>query len=391
MPKLAKNIDCCGCAACFNACKMQAISMVANEAGFLYPKIITDKCVECHMCEKACPAIKCDDFFINYKPRAFIGQHRDDNVRKQSTSGGIFTAIAEVIIGKGGVVFGASMDEEFVVKHTFVETINDLSKFRNSKYVQSKIGDSFKKCEEFLKNDRWVCFSGTPCQIHGLKRFLVEDYNKLITVDIVCHSVPSPYIFEKYIELQKSKYPNINKLVFRDKSWGYSYSTMAIYENEKCLYRSGSESDLWFRSFLPGLCDRENCYNCRYQTWPRIADITIWDCFAVGKIDKDFDDNKGTTSIMTWTPKGTMIIKEFSNLAKTKEVSPDLFKNKILREKNKKVSVDREHLYKDASMMTPEEFFNKYRPVTFKVKFKHIAKRLLYITGLYSFVKNIMN
>ena len=111
----------------------------------------------------------------------------------------------------------------------------------------------------------------------------------------------------------------------------------------------------------------------------------------MGKIDKDFDDNKGTTSIMTWTPKGTMIIKEFSNLAKTKEVSPDLFKNKILREKNKKVSVDREQLYKDASMMTPEEFFNKYRPVTFKVKFKHIAKRLLYITGLYSFVKNIMN
>ena len=147
------------------------------------------------MCEKACPAIKCDDFFINYKPRAFIGQHRDDNVRKQSTSGGIFTAIAEVIIGKGGVVFGASMDEEFVVKHTFVETINDLSKFRNSKYVQSKIGDSFKKCEEFLKNDRWVCFSGTPCQIHGLKRFLVEDYNKLITVDIVCHSGSTSYVW----------------------------------------------------------------------------------------------------------------------------------------------------------------------------------------------------
>ena len=390
MPKLADRSTCCGCAACYSICNRNAIFMREDKTGFLFPEIDERKCIECKLCEKACPALEnLRRKSQQYSPRAFVGQHKNDAIRKESTSGGIFTAIAETIIDLNGIVFGAAMTNDFKVIHKYVQNKNELKAFRNSKYVQSEIGECYRICRQFLDEGRWVCFSGTPCQIQGLQKYLHQNYDKLITVDLVCHSVPSPLIFQKYISYQREKYSNFDEIVFRDKGWGYSYSTMALYKNKKCIYRNGSESDLWFRSFLPGLCDRESCYKCSYQEWPRISDITIWDCFTIGKINKEFDDNKGTTSIMVWSIKGEAIIEQLKKNIKIYEVPPKLFEHKVNREHEKKLNINREQLYIDAKEMPPDQFFMKYRPITTGVKIKKLIKKFLYTTRLYNLVKEV--
>jgi len=390
MPRLAKKNECCGCAACYSICEFAAIEIKPDETGFLYPIINTEKCKNCNMCERSCPVISPlkTKNEVNSYTKAFIIQHKNEYVRKQSTSGGAFSAIAEAIISLGGVVFGASMEEGFIVKHTYSETLDNLSKFRNSKYVQSEIGESYKQCKEFLLEGRWACFSGTPCQINGLLKYLNKKYDRLITIDIVCHSVPSPLIFRKYMELQQKKYPNAERIVFRDKELGYSYSTMAIYDkNSVCLYRRGSESDLWFRSFLPGLCDRENCYCCTFQEYPRISDITIWDCFAVKDIHPEYDDNLGTTSAISWSKKGFDLIVKNDSI-RIKEVPINLFIQKIKREHNIKLDINRKEMYIDARLLSADQFFKKYRNESIIIKLRRISRELLFKSGFYNFVKS---
>ena len=197
MPELAKNDLCCGCAACFNACPKNAIEMKANETGFLYPVINESLCIDCKKCETVCPALNPLER-KEFEPHAYVGKHKNAQIRNESTSGGIFTAIAEYVINQGGVVFGAAMDNNLVVHHKYVQSVEELAAFRNSKYVQSEIRHAYQQCKDFLKNGKRVCFSGTPCQIQGLLKYLGKKYENLITVDIVCHSVPSPLIISAW-------------------------------------------------------------------------------------------------------------------------------------------------------------------------------------------------
>ncbi|EID84150.1 hydrogenase [Treponema sp. JC4] len=392
MPELEKKDLCCGCAACFNACPKNAIEMKADETGFLYPVIDNSLCIDCKKCETVCPSLNPLER-KDAEPHAYVGKHKNDQIREESTSGGIFTAIAEFVIKQGGVVFGATMDNNFVVHHKYVQSIEELAAFRNSKYVQSEIRNTYRQCREFLRSGKQVCYSGTPCQIHGLLKYLGKEYDNLITVDILCRSVPSPLIFSKYMEMQRKKFPTVNKVVFRDKAWGYAYPTMALYEDAKCLYRAGSEEDLWLRSFVPGLCDRENCKNCVYQKWPRSSDITIWDCFVINKIERKFDDNHGTTSIMTWTRKGSCIIDSVRERADIKEVNPLTFYKKIEGKKErleKKLMLNQKQMYTEVQQMMPEDFFEKYRPKTRKVYAKIIGKRILRKLGLIKIVRKVI-
>lgn len=391
MPILATKTLCSGCAACMNKCPKKAIEMRADSTGFLFPIVSTDVCVECGACTKSCPIITKVKIESPKEIHAYIMQNSNEEIRAESTSGGAFTSIAEIIIDRGGVVFGAAFTSGFVVKHRYVENKTDLTLFRNSKYVQSEIGNTYQKVKEFLKCDRWVCFSGTPCQIHGLLGFLATmSKEKLITVDFVCHCVPSPLIFSKYIDYQKKHIGNFDRIVFRDKKLGYSYSTMALYKGGKCEYRNGSESDLWFRAFLHGFCDRDSCNSCVAQEWPRYSDITIWDCFVVRGIDKSFDDNLGTTSVVTWSDKGHDIIFECKN-TKKKEVDPSIFRHKIEREHfDDLMTVNKVRMYEDAHNMDSDSFFAKYLQNTPRVRIKRILRMFLFQFGLYNIVKRIL-
>ena len=200
MIKIKNKEKCSGCTACVSICPKNCIIMQPDDEGFLYPKVNRDCCIQCGACERVCPILT-PIKETPFEQKAFLVQHKDETVRLDSSAGGAFTAIATAILNRGGVVFGAAYDENFQVYHTYVENIEDLKKFRNSKYVQSQIGNCFRKVREFLKQGQWVCFSGTPCQIEGLSKYIGINNEKLLLVDVVCHGVPSPLVWLSLIHI----------------------------------------------------------------------------------------------------------------------------------------------------------------------------------------------
>lgn len=393
MPTLVSSDKCCGCAACANKCAKGAITMQPNEEGFLHPVIDTSLCVDCGLCEKACSGLEPAKVKDN-TPQAYIVQHKDDAIRYQSTSGGAFTAIAEDVIRRGGVVFGAIMTEELKVKHDCVATIEDLAKFRNSKYVQSEIGDCYKRAKKLLTEGQMVCFSGTPCQINGLYKFLGKDYENLIAVDVVCKSVPSPMIFEKYVAFKKQQEGQISDVVFRDKKRGFLYCTMAHYGSHDARqkacdqYRRGSESDEWLRLFLSGKISRRSCMTCPYQTTERVGDFTLGDIWETG--NTQLDDNKGSTLVHVWTKKGQDFLNKIQESVRCSEYPIEKSRG---AERSRSASIElkpnRDQLFKDARAMTAEAFFHKYAPYSFKIRIKNLSRYWLWKLNLQNIVRGI--
>ena len=210
MISVTNKQNCTGCYACSSICPVAAITMEVDNEGFWYPVVNHSKCTRCGLCTKACPIIETAPHgsLNESEPEAYAAYYTDDQVRLQSSSGGLFTLLAETVISSGGVVFGARFDEDFNVIHDCVEKIEHLYELRGSKYVQSRIGNTFKQVRGFLECDRLVMFTGTPCQISGLKHYLGRDYDNLICQDIICHGVPSPKVWAKYISYRKAVLPH---------------------------------------------------------------------------------------------------------------------------------------------------------------------------------------
>lgn len=376
---------CCGCTACKNICPQKAIEMKEDEEGFLYPSINMDKCVNCGLCKKVCPVLNKNN--NSKEQHAFIFQNNNDLIRRQSTSGGAFSAIAEEIINKNGIVFGAIFDDEFNVVHKGIETKEDLWRFRNSKYVQSDLRNTFLETKINLDRNRWVCFSGTSCQIEGLKNFLGKDYDKLILVDVVCRAVPSPLIWCKYLKLRKTQIKNIKKIYFRDKIYGYKYSNLSIYDSsdlQKPSYKNGVESDPYLRAFFSNICDRPSCYTCQFKKRNRESDITLWDCFDVEKYNKDFDDDKGTTRILTNSEKGYNFIKKLKQKNNVEEIGVDeATKGFLAMFQPVKYNYNREKFLNDAKTMEDYELFEKYFKDSPKIKLERFLRKNLVKTKIY--------
>lgn len=389
MPKLVTKNKCMGCGACYNACRSDAIKMEADYTGFLYPVVDENKCIDCKLCEKACPQLSTiKDSVIN--PKAYIAQNKDDEIRRQSTSGGAFTAIANEVIKQGGVVFGAAFEEDYTVRHISVENEKELEKFRNSKYVQSDIGETYKSAKEYLLKGRKVCFSGTPCQIHGLKKYLGKDFDNLITVDVMCRAVPSPKVFKKYLDDRYRKYPNMEKVVFRDKARGYSYSTLSIYDKNKNLYRGGSEYDQWLRIFFKGFCNRESCFDCNFQTGNRISDFTLWDCWGTQNYSPKMDDNKGTTNVIVWTSKGLELFNSINSL-RIKEIGIENIDASLERGAMPRPVLDKEEFWNDVEKMEADAFLTKYVPLSMKVRVKSLVRQTIWRLHLHNFVRKTVH
>lgn len=391
MIEIKEKSQCCGCTACSSICPKKAIVMKQDEEGFMYPIIDKSKCVNCGLCDKVCPVKNVKE--ERFEQKAYIVNNKNDEIRKDSTSGGAFTPIAEYVLNRGGVVFGATFDKNYNVVHTYVDNKESLTILRGSKYVQSFLGDTFKQVKDFLNDNRMVCFSGTPCQIEGLKKFLQKDYKNLITVDVMCHAAPSPLVWKKYLnyEVSKLKGKKIKKVLFRDKSkYGYKYSTMTI-KTDKDEYSKGVESDPYLRAFFGDLSDRPSCYDCKFKKQCHVSDFTIWDCFVVDNFDKNLDDDKGTSRILINTENGRNIFDKIKeNYSYTEVKTQSLVKN--VKEMLNSVEMNEERIlfFKDLNELDENTFFEKWFPDSIKVKIERNIRIFMAKTGIYKSVKKII-
>lgn len=319
-PSFPEKKDCCGCSACEQTCPRKCLTMQVDNEGFLYPVLDKTCCVGCLQCEKACPVL-CP--YEGKEPqKTFAAINLQHDIRMKSSSGGIFSLLAERTIDDGGVVFGARFDEHWRVIHSSTRCKKELSYFRGSKYVQSYIGDCYVEAKSLLDQNVPVMFVGTPCQIAGLNHYLKRSYNQLMTVDFICHGVPSPAVWQWYIEQQActlvrhrwidrlrychkpvSIYKNIE---FRNKENGWKqyhivFETKCGNQEKISVFHQDSP---YMRAFLGNFDLRPSCYHCVAKQGRSHSDITIADFWNVHRVIDGFDDDRGTSLVLINSFKG---------------------------------------------------------------------------------------
>lgn len=309
---------CNGCGACALICPKKCIKMIEDEEGFLYPQIDDKKCINCGKCRIFCSNNKVEQ---EKKERAFIAINKVEQQLKHSSSGGMFFILAEYIIKKNGVVFGVAYNEKLEVVHKYAETLSDCKKFCGSKYVRSNLQNSYELVKEFLNNERYVLFTGTACQINGLKKFLGKEYEKLLLCDVLCLANPSPKVFKTYIEnLKKIKNKDVKNVYFRTKENGWKNQTPIIeYEDGEKM-----EENSYFRAFEFGLINRPSCHTCQFTSKTRISDFTIGDFWGIEKIDTNINYNNGVSLLTVNSDKGLQIFNEIKDKIQFKEIEYEL-------------------------------------------------------------------
>lgn len=297
---------CCGCSSCASVCPKHCIEMQSDAEGFLYPVVNAASCVNCGLCESVCPFLK----VLNARaPRlVYAAKNLNEEERAYSSSGGLFSMIAKKVINDGGVVFGASFDDVWNVNHSYIEKITDIPKLQGSKYVQSRIGDSYKEVKEFLNQGKTVLFSGTACQIAGLKSFLHRDTENLITVDVLCHGVPSPKIWKEYVSLIQSK-AKIDTIYFRDKYVGWIDYCFTVKYVNGYVKRESHNDNLYMKGYLRSLYLRPSCHNCLVKGGRCGSDLTLGDFWGVEEILPELFDNKGTSVVLVNSLRGEELLK----------------------------------------------------------------------------------
>ena len=304
--------NCTGCMCCANICPFGAIEIGTDKYGFYVPKVTTEKCTKCGLCKLKCPQNHTIPKENNLK-KVYASWSIDNNIRQNSTSGGLSYIIAEYIIKKGGIVVGVVFDEKFQVVHKCIDNIEELSKMRGSKYVQSYIGYSFKEIKTYLDNGKIVLFTGTACQISGLNSFLKKEYVNLITLDVLCHGAPSPLFFKDYKDNMEKK-GKINQINFRYKKPSWTIFSMKIDYQNNNKYIKITFKDKFLRAFLNDYITNPSCSNCKYASANRVSDITLADFWGyISEKRKYRNTEKGISLIIVNTEKGKNLIEKNSD------------------------------------------------------------------------------
>ena len=311
--------DCMGCYACETVCPQSCINMHDDNEGFWYPEVDYNQCVKCGQCVSVCPLINKSS--VNNEPVAYACMNNDEEIRLDSSSGGIFTIIAQNLIDVGGIVFGAAFNEKFEVEHKSVENHLGLGQLRGSKYLQSRINDSYWQVKDQLISGRKVLFTGTPCQVAGLKSYLGKPFDNLITMDLICHGVPSPSVWRKYVKYREQVAGSTaQRIAFRRKNEGWKRYSVSFIFNNDTEYRQTLQNDLYMRAFLKDLCLRPSCYDCGFKTLHRQSDITLADFWGVENVVPEMDDDLGTSLIWINSEKGKETLSQINSKCKIKEV-----------------------------------------------------------------------
>lgn len=305
--------SCVGCSACLSVCPVDAISMEQDTEHFLYPKVDEEVCTECGECLKVCPALGEMQFERLTNPFVWAALSKDETVRKNSSSGGLFYELARVTIKKKGIVYGAAFNDNLSLVHKSAITEAEIFPLMGSKYLQSATNRIFSEIKNNLDAGKEILFSGTPCQVAGLNTFLKKDYSNLITCDVICHGVASPEVFESYIiQLEKERNAKVIEYKFRAKPHGWRhFSTLIRFDNGEEITELFSQN-LFMKGYLADIYLRPSCYNCKYSRIPRVADITLGDFWGIWDIEPGWDDDKGITALMANSIKGKQLIDEIS-------------------------------------------------------------------------------
>lgn len=371
MKKIINLESCTGCYACYSICPKKCIEMKADKEGFLIPSIDENNCIDCNKCKLICPILNKREPNNNVI-YSYAAINKNDKVRNCSSSGGIFYLLAELIINDGGVVYGAGFDDKFHVKHMEISQNKDIKKLQGSKYVQSKIGDTYIKAKERLESGIPVLFTGTPCQIEGLKSYLGKYYSNLYTQDIICHGVPSPLVWDKYLNEFKYKIKNIS---FRDKTLGWNKFSMKIGFDSK-EYLKDLSKDSYLQSFLKNLNLRNSCYNCSFKSIQRNSDLTLADYWGINNVHPEMFDDKGASLIIVHSNKGRYIIDRINKFLKIEntELNRAISYNTAI---NQSVSYTskRQVFFKNIDKYNMEELLKVSTHITYVEKIIHILKR----------------
>lgn len=305
MIHIIEKKNCCGCSACASICPKSCITMQEDGEGFLYPHVDNITCVKCGLCEKVCNELHP---YGKRKPKqVFAAINKDIDVRLKSSSGGVFYILAEKTIKDGGVVFGARFDSDWQVVINYAEDLNGIKSFMGSKYVQARIENAYKDAKKFLLEGKKVLFSGTPCQVAGLHKFLRKSYENLLTVDFVCHGTPSPKVWKLYLDSVLNGIKSIDKIEFRNKNNGwkkFNFNLVYHKNNRSISLLSPASQNHYMKAFLHDIILRPSCYNCNVKECRSQSDITIADFWGIEKVFPDIDDDKGTSLIFINTEYG---------------------------------------------------------------------------------------
>lgn len=313
-----KKKDCCGCSACYNICPTDAIEMIADEEGFLYPLIDQDLCIDCYECRDVCPYIQEGHFKEESEPDFYVAKHKDVSVLKKSTSGGAFTSISDIILSQGGVVYGVDFDDDFKVLHKRTESIEGRNRMRISKYVQSDLGTIFQEIKRDIENEKNVLFTGTPCQNAGLRGYMGgSTYSEnLYLCDLICHSIPSPLVWEDYKRLLEKEHGGIlTDIHFRSKIIDWTREN----SNKSFLYKTSSSDETYnderYYQLFFGLktITRPACANCKFTDIHRASDITIADYWGIEKYAPEWMDTMGVSVLLINTKKGQELLDSMND------------------------------------------------------------------------------
>lgn len=327
MPALASKHLCTGCSACASVCPKGCIQMTGDAYGFRFPEVDGTVCISCGRCENVCPVLTPPEA-DGKSPATFAAYSKCDMLRRNSSSGGIFSELAREILNRKGAVFGAAYTEQFDVVHICAEDEAGLASLRGAKYAQSNLGSTFAEVKDRLERGQQVLFSGTPCQVAGLNAFLRKSHENLTTVDFVCHGVPSPMAWREYLRFRAEQDnggvpPRSVNLRSKESGWSrYRYCNLFQYENDITHAEQSSES-LFMNLFVGDYLSRESCANCRFKGCRRVSDLTIGDFWGIWDIAPEMDDDRGTSLVLVQSDKGRALWEQIADRLVTKEVTPE--------------------------------------------------------------------
>ena len=375
MKDICSKKDCCGCRACENICPVKAIVMKEDEKGFIRPVINENICINCGLCKKVCPIISKE---ILRKPiKVYACKNINERVRISSSSGGIFEELSKAIFKEDGSVYGAGFSKKNKVEHMRAKDLDELETLKKSKYVQSNMRATYEEIKKDLKDDKEIIFSGTPCQVNAVKNFFNKSIDKLYLVDIVCHGVPSPKIFEDYkLYLEKKFNSKIDKINFRYKNEKSTQNIKIDFKDGTSYLSNRKEGDYFCRLFIEDIILRDSCYDCRYKSFNRCGDITLADFWGIEKEHPDFYSHYGNSAIIINNNKGKFLFDSIKN--QIDYISTDINKiikyNKNLQQPSKRY-YDRSSIY----LNLEKKNFDRYikEDLKFKKDFKVLLKSLL--------------